>query len=154
MVLDKTGGLFRLSVGLMQSFSQQTANYTPLLNLFALYFQIRDDLMNICSSSYMMSKSFCEDLTEGKFSFPVIHAIHSNPADSRLINILRNRTEDVDVKKHAVQWMNRCGSLEYTRETLKGLKLGVIAEIQLLGGHERLEALLESLDSELREANV
>lgn len=146
MVMDKTGGLFRLSVGLMQAFSDNQSDFTPLLNLFAMYFQIRDDLLNISSIDYMQSKSFCEDLTEGKFSYPVIHAIHSNPNDTRLLSILRQRTEDRDVKKHAVQWMESCGSVEYTREALKELKKEVLAEILKLGGHKRLESLLEMLD--------
>ncbi len=47
MVLDKTGGLFRLAVGLMQSFSADQNNYWPLLNSLGLYFQIRDDYLNV-----------------------------------------------------------------------------------------------------------
>ncbi len=47
MVLDKTGGLFRLAVGLMQAFSENQTDYTPLLNALGLYFQIRDDYVNI-----------------------------------------------------------------------------------------------------------
>ena len=64
----------------------------------------------------MQTKSFCEDLTEGKFSYPIIHALHARPHDSRLLNILRQRTEDIDVKRYAVQWMKQCGSIDYTRE--------------------------------------
>lgn len=92
MVLDKTGGLFRLAVGMMQCFSteNQSTNFTPLLNSLALYFQIRDDYLNLFNSSYMQTKSYCEDLTEGKFSFPILHAIWtSGPDDTRLLNILR-----------------------------------------------------------------
>ncbi len=37
MVLDKTGGLFRLTVGLMQAFSYNKTDYTPLLNCLGLY---------------------------------------------------------------------------------------------------------------------
>lgn len=37
---------------------------------------------------YCDSKSYCEDFTEGKFSFPVIHAIKSQPDDQQLISIL------------------------------------------------------------------
>lgn len=33
----------------------------------------------------MENKDYCEDLTEGKFSYPIIHAILSNPEDRRLI---------------------------------------------------------------------
>lgn len=96
MVQDKTGGLFRLSVGLMQCFAdeeRQRIDFTPLLNALALYFQIRDDFVNLSDAKYMQTKSFCEDITEGKFSFPIIHSIRSNPDDKRLINILKKRTE-------------------------------------------------------------
>ncbi|CAN0520476.1 unnamed protein product, partial [Ectocarpus sp. 8 AP-2014] len=103
----ETGGLFRLAVGLMQAFSQDGRDYTPLLDQLALYFQIRDDLINLSSPEYMKGKSFCEDLTEGKFSFPIIHCVRAKPNDHRLLNILKQRTEDVDVKKHAVEWMKQ-----------------------------------------------
>lgn len=35
---------------------------------------------------YTENKSFCEDLTEGKFSFPIIHAIHSQPDDKQVFS--------------------------------------------------------------------
>jgi geranylgeranyl pyrophosphate synthase len=70
-------------------------NYTPLVNKLALYFQIRDDLINLSSPEYMSSKSYCEDLTEGKFSFPILHAITSHPHDQQLLSILKQRTESV-----------------------------------------------------------
>lgn len=62
-VKKETGGLLRLAVGLMQAFSKDQRNYTPLLDQLALYFQIRDDLINLSSPEYMKGKSFCEDLT-------------------------------------------------------------------------------------------
>lgn len=37
----------------------------------------------------MQHKSYCEDLTEGKFNFPIIHAIHSQPNDKQVIRILK-----------------------------------------------------------------
>ena len=39
----------------------------PARDQLALYFQIRDDLVNLKSDEYALSKSYCEDLTEGKF---------------------------------------------------------------------------------------
>jgi geranylgeranyl diphosphate synthase type 3 len=45
MVEDKTGGLFRLAVGLMQSFSGDSRDYSRLLNRLALYFQVGLQLM-------------------------------------------------------------------------------------------------------------
>ena len=97
----------------------------------------------------MQTKSFCEDLTEGKFSFPVIHAVHARPDDTRLLNILRQRTEDVDIKRHAVQWMIQLGSIKYTREVLKRLHTELLSDIVSFGGHQRLTTLLAMLDSQL-----
>ena len=52
-----------------------------------------------------------EDITEGKFSFLAIYAIHNNPGDHRLLNILKQRTDDVDKKLYA---------LAYLRESVRG----------------------------------
>ncbi len=151
MVLDKTGGLFRLAVGIMQPFCTACSdyNFTNLLNSLSLYFQIRDDFLNISNVAYMQTKSFCEDLTEGKFSFPIIHAVNSNPEDTQLLNILRQRTEDTDVKRYAVAYMENVGSIAYTRDTLKELRKQVENEIMSLGGHSNLISLITKLDEEL-----
>lgn len=154
MVLDKTGGLFRLSVGLMQAFSDIELDFTELLNQLGLYFQIRDDFLNVSSIEYMQTKSFCEDLTEGKFSYPIIHAVHSRPDDSRLLNILRQRTEDVEIKKHAVDWMDQCGSIDYTRNSLRLIHTEVSNQIEILGGHTTLTKLLSKLDSQLDQCST
>jgi len=37
---------------------------------------------------YEANKSYCEDLTEGKFSFPIIHAIRSSPDNNQVLSIL------------------------------------------------------------------
>lgn len=89
------------------------------------------------SSAYMQTKSFCEDLTEGKFSYPIIHAIRSKPQDSRLLNILRQRTEDLDVKRYAVQWMISCGSLDHTRQVDRFFILRVVLNYFFVKGIER-----------------
>lgn len=152
MVLDKTGGLFRLAVSLLQAFSEDQRNYRPLLDALAYYFQVRDDYMNLASTDYHANKSFCEDLTEGKFSFPIIHAILSTPGDHRLLNILRQRTSNIEVKRHAVNWMKSCGSLAYTRNKLRDLKAECLNIMQDLGGHDQLEELIEYLDAQVDNA--
>lgn len=72
LLRPETGGLFRLAVGLMQAFSDNRTCYTPLLDQLALYFQIRDDLINLASTEYMKGKSFCEDLTVSNIT--LLHA--------------------------------------------------------------------------------
>uniref|UniRef100_A0A0N5AMF6 Pre-mRNA-splicing factor 18 n=1 Tax=Syphacia muris TaxID=451379 RepID=A0A0N5AMF6_9BILA len=77
MVLQKTGGLMSLAVRLMQIYSNKSFNFTPLVEKIALYFQIRDDYINLSSTEYEKQKGFAEDITEGKFSFPIILALQT-----------------------------------------------------------------------------
>ncbi|KAI9848656.1 MAG: geranylgeranyl pyrophosphate synthetase [Thelocarpon superellum] len=121
MVGNKTGGLFRLAVKLMQVESQSDKDCVPLVNVIGLLFQIRDDYMNLSSTQYTQNKGLCEDLTEGKFSFPVIHSIRSNPANLQLINILKQRSNDDEVKRYAVSYMEGTGSFEYCRKVVRTL---------------------------------
>ncbi len=132
MVGNKTGGLFRLAVQLMQAESKSEKDYTPLVNTIGLLFQIRDDYMNLASSEYTSNKGLCEDLTEGKFSFPVIHSIRSNPSNRQLMNILKQKTEDIEVKKYAVQYMESTGSFEYCRLVLRELKRKALGMVETL----------------------
>lgn len=151
MVLDKTGGLFRLAVRLMQLFSACRTDFTPLLDQLALYFQIRDDLLNLCSEEYMQSKSVFEDISEGKLSFPVIHALRTRPHDGRLISILKQRTEDISLKRYAVDWLRRCGSLDFTRDRLRGIYQQLLTMLDQLGGEaaSRLRILLDRLEAQI-----
>jgi len=145
MVLDKTGGLFRLAVKLMQAFSKDERDYIPLVNKLAYYFQVRDDFINLQSQDFMDHKGFCEDITEGKFSFPIIHSIRAVPHDHRLLSILKQRTNDVELKKYAVKYMEQTGSFEYTRNILKGLHEDIVQEIDRLGGNDLLMKIVELL---------
>jgi len=95
------------------------------------------------------TKGFCEDLTEGKFSLPVIHAIRNSPArNNELLNILKLRTPDPGLKAHAL-WIMRTQtkSLEYTRHVLKYLHSKALNASEAVGGgNEIVKKLLASLD--------
>lgn len=108
----------------------------PLVNIIGLLFQIRDDYMNLSSTEYTGNKGLCEDLTEGKFSFPIIHSIRTNPQNRQLINILKQKTTDDEVKKYAVKHMESTGSFEYCRKILRDLHEKALAMIDAIdGGH-------------------
>ncbi|XP_029200951.2 geranylgeranyl pyrophosphate synthase-like isoform X1 [Acropora millepora] len=145
MVQRKTGGLFRLAVKLMQTFSENKSNFVPLLNTLAMFFQIRDDYANLLSEEYKENKSFCEDLTEGKFSFPIIHGIRNDSNSTRLMNILKQRTTDVDIKKYFVDYLEQVGSFAYTRVVLKELEDKAQELITTLGGNPHLSAVVVQL---------
>lgn len=157
MTIRKTGGLFMLAIRLMKLFSENKSDFTKLTGILGLYFQIRDDYCNLCLQEYSENKSFCEDLTEGKFSFPIIHAIHSQPTERQVIHILRQRTRDVEVKKYCISLLDKYGSFSYTRKTLESLDAEARAEIQRLGGNPLMESVLDGLLSwkaDLKTKNV
>jgi geranylgeranyl diphosphate synthase type 3 len=160
MVVDKTGGLFRLAVGLLQSFASTNrhVDYVPLVNDLGMYFQIRDDLLNLVDDEYMKGKSFCEDLTEGKFSYPIIHCIRGGmgggggggtPASAQLLSILKRRTEDVDVKQYARRLMIEAGSLRYARDECVRLRTEIVTRIDDLGGNVPLLGVIDVLHAQV-----
>lgn len=150
MVGNKTGGLFRLAIKLMCTASgKQEKDYVPLVNTVGLLFQILDDYRNLSDGSYTANKGLCEDLTEGKFSFPVIHSIRTNPTNLVLINILKQKTQDEEVKRYALSHMEQTGSFAYTRRVLRGLTkkaLLLVDEVDAgQGKGDSMRAILEKL---------
>ncbi|XP_077302241.1 geranylgeranyl pyrophosphate synthase quemao isoform X2 [Arctopsyche grandis] len=145
MTMKKTGGLFMLAIRLMQLFSDNDSDFTKLAGILGLYFQIRDDYCNLCLAEYSDNKSYCEDLTEGKFSFPIIHAIKTQSADKQVLHILRQRTKDVEVKRYCISLLEKLGSFQYTREKLEQLDKDARDEVKRLGGNPLLDSLLDDL---------
>ena len=91
------------------------------------------------------AKGYCEDLSEGKFSFPVIHAIrHSTTENNETLNILNCRPEDIELKTHAVSYMTDVTkSMQYTREVIERLSERGNAQLQAIGPRNpALEAIL------------
>ncbi|KAL4901498.1 hypothetical protein BDW74DRAFT_170190 [Aspergillus multicolor] len=133
IVTHKTGGLFRLAIGLLQSQSEVSVEWENLANTLGIIFQIRDDYQNLQSDQYTKSKGLGEDLTEGKFSFPIIHSIMAARDDTTLIDILRQRTEDEKLKLEAIKHIESTGSFEYCRQRLEVLQeeaIGMVAEME------------------------
>ncbi|KAL4876926.1 isoprenoid synthase domain-containing protein [Aspergillus karnatakaensis] len=129
MVRQKTGGLFRLLTRLMAQISPtQHKGLDPLLstlsNTLGEFFQIRDDYKNL-SEDYTGQKGFCEDLDECKFSYPLIHALTTQPKNVQLRGILQQSRSagglDVPMKETVLGLLRQAGSLEYTEEKMRGL---------------------------------
>lgn len=142
MVIRKTGGLFGLAVRLMQIFSANTCEFKQLIDLLGLYFQIRDDYCNLKDKTYEVNKSYCEDLTEGKFSFPLIHAINCSKDDNQVLSILRQRTEDNVLKKYCVDLLEERGTFTYTETVLIEMEEKILQLIDSSGGNPHLVAMI------------
>ncbi|KAH7870056.1 isoprenoid synthase domain-containing protein [Lentinula edodes] len=147
MVNNKTGGLLRIGIKLMMACSTTTSHvdYVPLVNLIGVYFQIRDDLMNLQSPEYATNKGFAEDLTEGKFSFPVVHSIHADTSNRQILNVLQKRPTTPTLKTYAISYLKyKTKSFDYTLGVLEKLHKQALAEISRLGGNKALVTLMES----------
>ena len=140
MISKKTGALFCLGARLFQSLSPTKLDLMPLVYLLGLIFQICDDYKNLFSDQVGLetpnqrfvvadpqqmtnAKGYCEDLTEGKFSFPIIHAIRScGNENNDVLNILRLHTTDAKLKEHAVWYMRtQTKSKDYTASVVREL---------------------------------
>ncbi|KAL8803020.1 MAG: hypothetical protein Q9182_003446 [Xanthomendoza sp. 2 TL-2023] len=135
MISNKTGGLFRLAVRLMQAVSVSDVPLVPLAELLGMIFQIQDDYLNLTSQPMAAAKGYCEDLEEGKFSFPVIHAIRNDPTGKEeILRMLRSRPTDMASKMQAVEYMTHVTkSMDYTKDTVKALMEQMDALLQALG---------------------
>ncbi len=86
-----------------------------------LAFQIQDDLLNIEGDPETVGKDFCSDITEGKRTLMVVHALQNSAQRDRLIEILSSKTTDLTVLAEAVSIMRESGSIEYARNYAENL---------------------------------
>ncbi|KAI1943052.1 hypothetical protein LOZ66_000747 [Ophidiomyces ophidiicola] len=152
MVDNKTGGFFRLVTRLMAAVSKEPMKSRDLLQLVTLmgrYYQIRDDYQNLVSEEYAAKKGFCDDLSEGKFSLPLIHLLQNAPSQAvdrvrDLIFRRDQRAEDSgrDLSLISKRWvlaeMKNVGSLEYVYTVLEHM-------------HAEMFVLLNSVENDIGE---
>lgn len=98
-----------------------------------LAFQIQDDLLNLIGEEESTKKDFRSDITEGKRTLIVVHALHHGTEQqcARLVEILSNKEKDPDVLAEAVEIMQETGSIEYARNYAQNLTS--ISKNRLLG---------------------
>lgn len=80
-----------------------------------LAFQIQDDLLNLVGTEESTKKDFRNDITEGKRTLVVVHALNHSSERDELIEILSSRTRDTAQLDRAVAIMQEAGSIDYAR---------------------------------------
>jgi geranylgeranyl pyrophosphate synthase len=154
----ETGGLIRLLTRLLEATSPlvHKPNLHPLTTMLGRAYALRDDYQNLSSDEYTETKGFCDDLNEGKYSLPLLHALQNlPPAQSCVLqNILTQRrvsgSMSADHKHVVLGMMKQAGSLEYTLGAVRLLQDEVdrgIAAVEAETGVENpeLRAIVEMI---------
>lgn len=82
-----------------------------------LAFQIQDDLLNLIGTEESTKKDFRNDITEGKRTLVVVHALQNldDANRGRLIEILSSKEKRPEVLAEAVDLMTDSGSIDYAK---------------------------------------
>ncbi|CAK1542405.1 unnamed protein product [Leptosia nina] len=142
MTKQKTGGMINLCVRLMTLFSENKTDYSPLALKLGYFFQLVDDYWNIYQPEDL--NDYYMDLTEGKFTVPLIHAARSQRGEA-VTSILKQRPTDITLKRYCVSLLEELGSLEYTRTVMMDVEKDLRSEISRFGGNPMMDAVLDQL---------
>ncbi len=99
------GGGTDEQVEMLRTFGQATG----------LAFQIQDDVLNLTGTKESTKKDFRSDITEGKRTLVVIHALRHADDRDRLLELLSMRTTAPAELAEAVDILERAGSVEFAR---------------------------------------
>ena len=133
MVSCKTTTLFRAAYLMLASLATAsslrcpTKTWLDLIDCLGAFFQVRDDVANLVL--YAKDKGICDDIAEGKYSYPVILCVSKGDAIScRLLEILQNksiRTQERS-KREALRCIIQSGALESSLQELRRIRKDVL----------------------------
>jgi geranylgeranyl pyrophosphate synthase len=131
MIDGKTGAMFKMLVRLMQCMSSlptgPTTDFDRFTQLLGRWYQVRDDFQNLQDPEYTEQKGFCEDLDEGKLSYPVVMCCNSDPVARAIILGIFKQNENGtplarSVKMQILDLLRKSGALKETWQILQQLE--------------------------------
>jgi geranylgeranyl pyrophosphate synthase len=155
MCAYKTGCLTRMAAKLAAVLSNASKEQLESLSKFAemvgIGFQIQDDILSASGSEFQDKKGYGDDITEGKRTLIVIHALKNADGTDRkrLLEILNMHTKDKDLIKEALDILSKYGSIEYARNRANELVSNAWKEADSVlpesAAKQRLKALADFL---------
>ena len=110
-------------------------NYDKLrlsLHNFALFFQIRDDYINLTDSMYWKERGFCQDFDEQKISYLVTYCTNNKMTDYELINnLMRKSNKTNEDKIDILKLMHNNGLFDIIYDKLLELRENVLNIIDI-----------------------
>uniref|UniRef100_A0A6C0HSP4 Uncharacterized protein n=1 Tax=viral metagenome TaxID=1070528 RepID=A0A6C0HSP4_9ZZZZ len=138
MIEYKTGFMFYMILDLLMEKTKNVIlkqKYNELLlslYFFSLFFQIRDDYINLTDPTYWKEKGFCQDFDEQKISYLVTYCTNFKLDNYTLINSLMTKINKTDEDKMEIlKLMKNNGLLDIVYNKLLELKQNVLNIINL-----------------------
>ena len=157
MTLFKTGALAGFAAMIAAIMADLPEDERKLIQRFAeliaVAFQIQDDILNVMGDEAKYGKEIGGDITEGKRTLMVIHALRELPPEEarRLNEILDLKTSDKKLIKEAINLMKKAGSIEYAKQVSKRLAEEALKTLDEVIPEKERRKKLESLASFLIE---
>lgn len=110
-----------------------------------LAFQIQDDLLNLVGTKEAKEKDYRSDITEGKRTLVVVHALQNTTKRERLVEILSSKETDPEVLEEAVSIMREAGSIDYARAYAEKLTANAQERLAKILSESKMRDLLVSM---------
>jgi geranylgeranyl diphosphate synthase type 3 len=138
MMEYKTGMIFYVGLDLLMEktknviFKRHYENFKLCLCNFSLFFQIRDDYINLADSSYWKEKGFCQDFDEQKISYMVTYCTNYKLDNYELINhLLKKQNKTNEDKKEILLLMKKNGLFDIIYNQLVQLREDILKVINI-----------------------
>ena len=108
-------------------------------------FQIQDDLLNLVGTKEAKEKDYRSDITEGKRTLVVVHALQNTTKRERLVEILSSKETDPAILEEAVSIMREAGSIDYARAYAEKLTANAQERLAKILPESKMRDLLASM---------
>ena len=104
-----------------------------LAECLGIGFQIQDDVLNLTSQSgknQFVEEYVGSDITEGKRTIMVIHALRQGGSAARLLELLNMHTRERSAIAEAIRILEDNGSIDYARQRAREIVTGAWEDVR------------------------
>jgi len=133
MMIYKTGYVFLIHLELLMDksknivFKKKHIQLKNILMKFSIFFQIRDDYINLTEPTYWKEKGFCQDFDEEKISYLITYFKTIN--DTNVVKMMKDKTKEGKIK--ILQLFHETGLFDIIYNKLLELKKAILNEMNL-----------------------
>jgi len=138
MMIYKTGYVFIINMELLIDkstnfiFKKNHSKLNHVLILFSLFYQIRDDYINLTDVSYWKEKGFCQDFDEEKISYLITYFynenVNNNKPNPDIIEMMKDKSKEGKVK--IIKLFHESGLFDIVYYKLVAIKEKILEEMK------------------------